>query len=94
MSGGFRVLKIWRDHEYERGQHAGRVGEAVPRWSKDRSGFDVYAAGNKLANAETVPTLDDVWSKLAAGYGVRCVEPTTGYESILYGRFKAVIQQA
>jgi len=92
MPPTLRVLKIWKEHLYDRGTHTGIVGEALPEWSPVRNGYDVYESGNKLERAEVASTLDEVWTKLGEGFGVRCIDPTTGYKSILKGGFKAVVQ--
>ena len=89
----FSVLKIWKDHEYQRGKNVGVIVEARPAWSIERGGYDVYPRDNNLlSDAKTVSSLDELRSCLSDGFSVRCHVPENGDTPILKGPFKAVVE--
>lgn len=89
-----RLVKVWKDHTYERGQNDGRTVEAFPWLSPQRGGYDIYPRdSNKLENASVARSLDELWAALEAGQRVRCFVPENGDTPILTGPFKAIIEQ-
>lgn len=91
----WKLTAIWRDHIYRKGVHEGTAHEAFPLWNADRGGYDTFPSGsNELKDAELATSLDELYDHLNRGRGIRCIVPGTGYESILYGSFKATFEQA
>jgi hypothetical protein len=88
-----KIIKIWKDHSYRKGRNAGALVEAVPEWTEERGGYDVYPReSNKLADAEVVASLERLAELLKLGKRVRCIVPANGDRPILTGPFRAIIQ--
>ena len=91
---GWKITKIWSDHLVKRGIHKGTRCKAYLKFNDIRGGYDVFPPNcNQLKDAKLARTLEEVYTYIGKGWGVRCEAPDIGFKSILHTNFKAIFEQ-